>query len=88
MTTDLAVDLVRQATALGLLLAAPALAASLAIGLVMSLLQAVTQVHEQTLSFAPRLIVVAAVVLALLPWSITRLVEYASTLFHEIPSNF
>ncbi|MSR57141.1 MAG: flagellar biosynthesis protein FliQ [Planctomycetaceae bacterium] len=88
MSTDTAVDLVRQATTLGLLLAAPALVMSLAIGLVVSLLQAVTQIHEQTLSFVPRLIVVAVVVLLLLPWSISRLVDYTTTLYREIPSNF
>lgn len=88
MNTDTAVDLVRQATTMGLLLAAPALVVSLAIGLVMSLLQAVTQIHEQTLSFVPRLIVVVVVVLLMLPWTIARLVDYSTTLYQDIPLNF
>ncbi len=88
MTTDTAVDLMRQATQLGLLLAAPVVAVSLLVGLVVSLLQAVTQVQDQSLSFVPRLVVAAVVLLLVLPWSLERLVEYSTALYHEIPTNF
>jgi flagellar biosynthetic protein FliQ len=88
MNTDTAVELVRQAVYLGLLLAAPVLAVSVAAGLVMGILQAVTQIQEQTLSFVPRLIVAVLTIVAVLPWTIGRLVEYAQTLYQEMPSTF
>lgn len=88
MSTDTAVDLVRQATFLGLLIAAPALLVSIVIGLVMGIAQTVTQVQEQTLSLVPRLILVALTVLLVLPWSIERLVIFSTTLYRGIPSMF
>ena len=88
MSTDIAVDLMRQATWLGLILAAPVLLASIAVGLVTGILQAVTQIQEQTLSLIPRLVVVAFVMLLVLPWSIERLIEYSSTLYQGIPSKY
>jgi flagellar biosynthetic protein FliQ len=88
MTADIAIDLVRQATLLGLIVAAPVLVASVVVGLVVGILQAVTQVQEQTLSFVPRLVVVALTMLLMLPWSIERLVEFSATLYRGIPSTF
>jgi flagellar biosynthesis protein FliQ len=85
---DTAVELVRQATYLGLVLAAPVLAVSIAVGLLMGVLQAVTQIQEQSLSFVPRLAVTVLTVLVLLPWSIERLVEYSVALYQEMPSTF
>lgn len=85
---ETAVELIRQAIYLGLLLSAPVLAVSIAVGLVTAILQAVTQVQEQTLSFVPRLVVAALTVLALLPWSIERMTEYATSLYQESLSTF
>ncbi|MFN0053296.1 MAG: flagellar biosynthesis protein FliQ [Planctomycetales bacterium] len=85
MSAESAVDLVRQATWLALVLGAPALIVSIAVGLLFSVLQAATQVQEQTLSFVPRLIAVVVTLLVLLPWSLQRLVDYSTTLFQEIP---
>jgi flagellar biosynthetic protein FliQ len=53
-----------------MLLSLPAVGASLLVGLVVSILQTVTSVQEQTLSFAPRLVAVGAIVLLTLPWSL------------------
>lgn len=88
MDTDTAVELVRQAIQLGLVLAAPVLAVSVAVGLLMGILQAVTQIQEQTLSFVPRLVVAVLTMVAVLPWTIERLVEYAQALCQEMPSTF
>ena len=85
MTTELAIDLIREVLRVCLLLCGPLLAVALVTGLVSSVLQAATQVHEHTLSFVPKL---AAVVLALavgLPWLLYRLVEYTSQLISSIP---
>ncbi|HVJ87959.1 MAG TPA: flagellar biosynthetic protein FliQ [Caulifigura sp.] len=53
-----------------MLLSLPAVGASLLVGLVVSILQTVTSVQEQTLSFAPRLVAVGAIILLTLPWSL------------------
>ena len=53
-----------------MLLSLPAVGASLLVGLVVSILQTVTSVQEQTLSFAPRLVAVGAIIVLTLPWSL------------------
>lgn len=82
------VDLVREALQLGLLVAAPMLAVALLVGLVIGVLQTVTQVQDQTLSFVPKLVAMAIAALFLLPWSIDRIVEYSATLYRDIPPHF
>lgn len=68
-----------------LLVSAPALLASLAIGLGVGLLQAVTQVQEQTLSFVPKLVGVAIVLAVLGGWMSAELVRFTGTLWAAIP---
>ena len=87
MTADQAIELSRHALLLALLLAAPVLGAALLVGLVTSALQAMTQLHDQTLGYVPRLIVVLLVALVTLPWGLEMLVDYSSELFRSIPSN-
>ncbi|MGQ0634658.1 MAG: flagellar biosynthetic protein FliQ [Planctomycetaceae bacterium] len=86
MDVDAAIDLVRQATWLGALLCAPVLVAVALVGLVVSVLQAVTQIQEQTLSFVPRLAIATVTALVILPWGLQRLVEYATELFLGLPT--
>ena len=87
MSADQAIELSRHALLLALLLAAPVLGAALLVGLVTSALQAMTQLHDQTLGYVPRLIVVLLVALVTLPWGLEMLVDYSSELFRSIPSN-
>lgn len=87
MTADQAIELSRHALLLALLLAAPVLGVALLMGLVTSALQAVTQLHDQTLGFVPRMVVVLLVALVTLPWGLEMLVDYSSELFRNIPSN-
>ena len=87
MTADQAIELARHALLLSLILAAPILVVALLVGLVTSALQAATQLHDQTLSFVPRLVVVVLVALLTLPWELEMLVDYSSELFREIPAN-
>jgi flagellar biosynthetic protein FliQ len=56
------------------------------VGLAISILQAVTQLQDQTLSFVPKIIAMALAGLALLPWMMHRMVEYANEIFNNIPS--
>ncbi|HRJ50794.1 MAG TPA: flagellar biosynthetic protein FliQ [Phycisphaerales bacterium] len=75
------VELVRQALVIALKIAAPVLASGILVGLVVSLLQSVTSIQDQTLSTVPKIIVMVLVVIVLAAWIAQRLVEYTSTLF-------
>jgi flagellar biosynthesis protein FliQ len=86
MTVDQAVELTRSAVGLALLLGAPIMVIAVIVGLTISMLQAVTQLQDQTLSFVPKIIAMALAGLYVLPWMMHKLVEYASTLFGNIPS--
>ena len=85
MTSDTAVELCRSAVLLALTIGGPVLLAALTIGLVIGLIQAMTQMHDQTLAFVPKMIGISLVVLFLLPWGLSRMTEYASDLIREIP---
>ena len=72
---------------LTLLLGAPVMLAAIAVGLVISILQAVTQVQDQTLSFAPKIAAMFLVLLYTLPWALSRVIEYSTDLFQNAPGN-
>ena len=86
MSHALIVDLARNAIMLALLIAGPMLVVALLVGLTVSVLQAVTQIQEQTLAFVPKLVGVAVVFLLALPWMIQLLVKYTTELFRSLPS--
>ena len=86
MSHVLVVDLARNAVMLALLVSAPLLAVALGVGLVVSVVQAVTQIQEQTLSFVPKLLAVAAVFLVALPWMLQMMVKYTVELFRSLPT--
>jgi len=69
-----------------LLIAAPMLVVALAVGLIVSIIQAVTQIQEQTLSFVPKLVAVSVTFIIALPWIIQIMVKYTSELFRSLPS--
>jgi flagellar biosynthetic protein FliQ len=87
MGSDQAIELARHALLLALLLAAPVLAIALLTSLITSVLQTMTQLHDPTLSFVPRLVAVVLVGLITLPWGLSLLTEYASELFQSIPAS-
>ena len=86
MSTELALDLIRRAVMLALLTAAPLLVTALAVGVIVSLVQAVTQIQEQTLTFIPKLLLVAAVFILTLPWVMGQLIGYMVGVLHTLPS--
>lgn len=81
MTLDQATDLVRQALLLALIIAGPMLLIGLVVGIFVSLLQAVTQIQEQTLTFIPKIVAMVASAILLMPWIGHRLLEYAGAMF-------
>lgn len=86
MTGVLAADLLQRALTMVLTVAGPMLLAALVVGIVVSLLQAVTQVQEQSLTFIPKLVVVSVVFVLALPWMMRVLVEFTVGLFRALPS--
>jgi len=85
MPIPLALDLARNALTMALALAGPLLAVALAVGLAVSVVQAVTSIQEQTLSFVPKLFAVGAVFLALLSWMLQTMMKYTTELFRSLP---
>jgi len=86
MSHALITDLARNAIMLALLVSGPMLIVALLIGLTVSVLQAVTQIQEQTLAFVPKLVGVSIVFLLALPWLLQLLVRYTTELFRSLPS--
>ncbi|MCP1440599.1 flagellar biosynthetic protein FliQ [Erwinia persicina] len=70
----------------GLILAAPLLLAALVSGLLISLLQAATQINEQTLSFIPKILAVVATIVVAGPWMLSLVLDYMRTLFTNLPN--
>lgn len=81
MSIDVATDTVREALMLTLVIGGPVLLAGLLIGLIVSIVQAATQVQDQTLSLVPKIIGMAAVLIVLAPWIGTKLVEFTQRMF-------
>jgi flagellar biosynthesis protein FliQ len=86
MNPDLAIDLFKSTVIFALYVIAPFLAVTLVVGLITSLLQSVTSLQEQTLSFAPKLVALAAAGLVLAPWLLRTMVEFTTSLFARMGS--
>ena len=86
MTIDQAAELGRAALMMTLLIGAPVLLSAIIVGLVISILQAVTQIQDQTISFVPKIIAMLLTLLIVLPWAMTLMIEYSTNLIREIPT--
>ncbi len=86
MTEGLATSMFAQGVFLLLLLSMPAVGLGLAVGLLISLFQAITQIQEQTLTFVPKLIVVMLVLVVTFPWMASRLISWITDLWANIPN--
>lgn len=80
MSLDVATDLVRQTLLMALLVASPMLGIGLIVGVAISLVQAVTQIQEQTLSFVPKIIAMVGAMILLMPWIGHRLMTFTMAL--------
>jgi len=86
MNTDVALFWLQEALQTGLVVIGPLLGAALAIGVLVSLFQAVTSMQEMTLSFIPKLLVIAAVLFFLVPWMLQMMADFTVQIFSAIPS--
>jgi flagellar biosynthetic protein FliQ len=85
MTPELVTELGRQAVETTLLVSAPMLGLSLAIGLLVSIVQAMTQINEATLTFVPKILGVFIASLLFFPWMLGVLINFTTTLLTNIP---
>jgi len=85
MDADTVVAVGRQSMEVIMLLSAPILVSSLLVGLVIAMFQAATQINEMTLSFVPKLIVVALVMMAAGPWMLRQIVGFTQQLVENVP---
>ena len=85
MNQDTVINLATQAMTLALEIAGPILLCGLIIGLLVSIFQAVTSIQEQSLSFIPKIVAVAVLIVVLGPWMLGQLVAYAQNLYLSIP---
>jgi flagellar biosynthesis protein FliQ len=86
MNQDTVINLATQAMMLALKIAGPVLLLGLIVGLLVSIFQAVTSIQEQSLSFIPKIVGVAVLIVVLGPWMLGQLVSYAQNLYLAIPS--
>lgn len=85
MNAEFAVELLKAMIYQALTIAAPILLTAMIIGLAVSLFQAVTTIHEQTLTFVPKALGVIGILLLLLPWIVRSLVEFTISIIQKMP---
>jgi flagellar biosynthetic protein FliQ len=88
MRPDLALQLLADLLWNALLISAPLLAVTLVVGLLISVIQVVTQVQEASLTFIPKLVASVVVLVVCGPWMLKRLVAFSTTLIGSIPGYF
>ena len=86
MNAQMVLTMGREALTLLLLVSAPVLAVVLIVGLVISIVQAITQIHEATLSFVPKLVAAIVVFAIAGPWMLSTLVDYIRRTIESIPT--
>ncbi len=75
----------REMLLLTLYLSVPIMVVGMAIGLIISIFQAMTQIQEQTLTFVPKIIAILVTIILLLPWSLQMMVTYTQRLIEQMP---
>lgn len=86
MTPDFVVGFGRQAIELCLMMALPMLGVGLGVGVTVSIIQAATQIQEQTLTFIPKIVCMFLALLLALPWLIERMTTFTRDLFLNLPT--
>lgn len=84
MTQDLVMEIFREAVMLAFKLALPVLLVAMIVGLIIAILQAATQIHEQTISFAPKAIAVGLVLFFMGPWMTNEIIDFINFIFEKM----
>ena len=85
MNPEFAAELIKATMYQAVALASPILMAAMVIGLGISLFQAVTTIHEQTLTFVPKALGIVALLVVLLPWMLRTLIEFTKAIIEKMP---
>jgi flagellar biosynthetic protein FliQ len=85
MTPEFVVSFAQEAIKTTILVSMPMLGLGLAVGLIVSIFQAVTQIHEMTLTFVPKILVVLLALLFFAHWMIEHLMRFTATTIEQIP---
>ena len=85
MNPEFAVELMKNLILQALTIATPILLTAMVTGLAISLFQAVTTIHEQTLTFVPKALAVIGILLILLPWIVRSLIEFTTSVIQKMP---
>lgn len=85
MTPEIVTGIFVNAIKTAILLAAPMLLSGLVVGLLVSLFQSVTQLNEMTMTFIPKMLVVALALLMFFPWMLQLMIDFVHNLFGSIP---
>ncbi|MEZ6874446.1 flagellar biosynthesis protein FliQ [Enterobacter sp. ECC-175] len=85
MTPESVMVVGMQAIKVGLMVSGPLLVAALVTGLIISILQAATQVNEMTMTFIPKILTIVGIAVALGPWMMKIFIEYTRAVFASIP---
>ena len=81
MDATTAIDLCRTTLLSAVIIAAPMLIIGMVAGLLVGLMQALTQIQDQTVAFVPKILAMAGVLVICLPWLVTRMVEFTRVVF-------
>jgi flagellar biosynthetic protein FliQ len=85
MSSDLAIQIGREALFMVMLISAPMLGLGLLVGILVSIFQATTQIQEQTLSFIPKIVAVFVAIIFFGPWILGLMVDYTREIFLSLP---
>lgn len=88
MTPDLALQLMGDMLLAALLIGAPILGFSMLVGLLISIVQVVTQIQEMSLTFVPKIVTVVVTISVFGPWMLRKLLAYSTTVIGNIPAYF
>jgi len=86
MTPEFVTGFLSEGIKIAILLAAPMLFAGLAVGLIVSIFQAATQINEMTMTFIPKILAVGLALLIFFPWMLQTMIEFVRNLFINIPN--
>jgi flagellar biosynthetic protein FliQ len=84
MTPEAVIEIAQQAMRTVIFVAGPMLIAGMIVGLVISIFQAATQINEMTMTFVPKILTVFAVLVLTLPWAISQLTGFTTSMFDRI----
>ncbi len=86
MSQEMVLQIINNAIITTLMVSAPLLIAGLVVGLIVAIFQAVTQIHEMTLTFIPKILAIFITLIVLLPWMLGKFISFSTQIFNSIPT--